>query len=41
MKPRPFQRAGLKMSLTLHALVLALVLVLPLFTRACNRHKPN
>ena len=40
MKPRDFHRRGFKMSLALHAAVLALMLVWPLLFRACNRSKP-
>ena len=41
MKPREFQRQGFKISLAMHAIVLASVLAAPLFVRGCNRNKPN
>ena len=40
MKPRDLHRRGFKMSLVLHATLLAAMLVWPLFYRACNRNKP-
>ena len=41
MKPREFQRQGFKISLVLHALVLASVLIWPLIFRGCSRLKKN
>ena len=41
MKPRSYQRQSLKISLTLHGAVLALLLAAPWILRACDRKKPN
>jgi TonB family protein len=41
MKKREFQRQSLKISLALHGAALVLMLVFPLFLKACNRNKPN
>lgn len=41
MKPRGFQRQGFKLSLVLHGLVLALVLVWPFLNRGCSRIRKN
>ena len=40
MKPRDFHRRGFRMSLVLHAAVLAGLLIGPLFFRACDRRRP-
>jgi TonB family protein len=41
MKPRSYQRQSLKISLTLHGIVLVLMLVMPWVLKACERKKPN
>ncbi len=38
---RDLQRRSFKLSLVLHGAVLVLMLVLPWFLRACDRHRPN